>query len=153
MPKKRYSENPPKKLNLASSQILHILYPRMSTTTGRGRLFFEAAGDPTCPSELAPKRQNPHIESSLTKNLGLASSQFLDILYPWIRSIKGHYCLFRPGRRGSCGTLVIYTRNRQANEQFDLKTKSRTCVIAVLTYIRGNGHINSLVSPLGPGRP
>ena len=31
--------------------------------------------------------------------------------------------------------------------------KSRTCVIAVLTYIRGNGHINSLVSPLGPGRP
>ena len=153
MPKKGYSENPPKKLKLASSQILHILYPRMSTTTGRGRLFFQAVGDPTCHPESAPKRQNPHIESSLTKNLGLASSQFLDILYPWIGSIKGHYRLFWPGRRGSCGTLVIYTRNQQANVQFDLKTKSRTCVIAVLTYIRGSGHINSLVSLLGPGRP
>ena len=114
MPKKRYSENPPKKLNLASSQILHILYPRMSTTTGRGRLFFQAAGDPTCPSELAPKRQNPHIESSLTKNLGLASSQFF-ILYPWIRSIKGHYRLFRPGRRGSCGTFIQEINRRMNN--------------------------------------
>ena len=37
--------------------------------------------------------------------------------------------------------------------QFCLKRKSRNCVIAVLTYIRGNGHINSLVSPLCPGRP
>ena len=125
----------------------------MSTATGRGRLFFQAVGDPTGPSQLAPKTQNPDIESSLTKNLGLASSQFLDILYPWIGSIKGHYRLVRPGRRGSYGTLVIYTRNRQANVQFDLKTKSRTCVIAVLTYIRGNGHINSLASPLVPGRP
>ena len=122
----------------------------MSTATGRGRLFFQAVGDPTGPSQLAPKTQNPHIESSLTKNLGLASSQFLDILYPWIGSIKGHYRLVRPGRRGSCGTLVIYKRNQQANVQFGLKTKSRTCVIAVSTYIRGNGHINSLVSPLGP---
>ena len=124
----------------------------MSTATGRGRLFFQAIGDPTSPSELAPKTQNPRIESSLTKNLGLASSQFLDILYPWMGSIKGHYRLVRPGRRGSCGTLVIYKRNQQANVQFGLKTKSRTCVIAVLTYIRGIGHINSLVSPLGPGR-
>ena len=95
----------------------------MSTTPGRGRLFFQAAGDPTCPSELSPKRQNPHIESSLTKRL--ASSQFLIILYPWIGSIKGHYRLVRPGRRGSYGTLVIYTRNQQVNVQFDLKTKSR----------------------------
>ena len=136
-----------------SSQILHILYPGMSTATGRGRLFFQAVGDPTSSSELAPKSQNPHIESSLTKNLGLASSQFLDILYPWIGSIKGHYRLVRPGRRGSCGTLVLHKRNQQANVQFGFKTKSRTCVIAVLTYIRGNGHINSLVSPLGPARP
>ena len=136
-----------------SSQILHILYPGMSTTTGRGRLFFQAVGDPTGPSQLAPKTQNPHIVSSLTKNLGLASSQFLDILHHWVGSIKGHYHLVRPGRRGSCETLVIYKRNHEANVQFGLKTKSRTCVIAVLTYIRGIGHINSLVSPLGPGRP
>ena len=80
----------------------------MSTATGRGRLFFQAVGDPTGPSQLAPKTQNPHIESSLTKNLGLASLQFLDILYPWIGSIKGHYRLVRPGRRGTCGTLVIF---------------------------------------------
>ena len=102
---------------------------------------------------IPPKSQNPHIESSLTKNLGLASSQFLDILYPWIGSIKGHYRLVPPGRRGSCGTLVLNKRNQQANVQFGFKTKSRTCVIAVLTYIRGNGHINSLVSPLGTARP
>ena len=125
----------------------------MSTTTGHGRLLFQAVGDPTGPSHLAPKTRNPHIESTLKKNLGLPSSQFLDILYPWIGSIKGHYRLVRPGRRGSNGTLVIYYRNQQANVQFDLKTKSRTCIIAVLTYISGNGHINSLVSPLGPGRP
>ena len=105
----------------------------MSTATRRGRLFFH--------------------KSSLTKHLGLASSQFLDILYPWIGSIKGHYRLVQPGRRGSCGTLIIYKRYQQANVQFDLKTKSRTCIIAVLTYIGGNGHINSLVSPLGPGMP
>ena len=107
----------------------------MSTTTGRGRLFFQAVGDPTGPSQFAQKTKNPHIESSLTKNLGIASSQFLDILYPWIGSIKGHYRLVRPGCRGSCGTLVIYKRNQQANVQFCLKTKSRTCVIADLTYI------------------
>ena len=81
-------------------QILHILYPGMSTATGRGRLFFQAVGDPTGPSELAPKTLNSYIESSLTKNLGIASSQFLDILYPWIGSIRGHYRLVRPGRRG-----------------------------------------------------
>ena len=125
----------------------------MSTATGRGRLILQAVGDPTGPSELTPETQNPYIESSPVKNLGLASSQFLDILYPWIGSIKGHYRLVRPGRRGSCGILVIYKRNQQANVQFGLKTKSRTCVIAVLTYIRGIGHINSLVSPLGPSRP
>ena len=142
-----------KLIRLASSQILHILYPEMSTATGHSRLFFQAVGDPTGLSQLAPKTQNPHIESSLTKNLGLASSQFLNSFYPWVGSIKGHYRLVRPGRRGSCGTLVIYKRNQQANVQFGLKTKSWTCVIAVLTYIRGNGHINSLVSPLGPGRP
>ena len=34
---------------------MHILYPGMSTATGRGRLFFQAVGDPTCPPELAPK--------------------------------------------------------------------------------------------------
>ena len=107
----------------------------MSTATDRGRLFFQAIRDPTGPSELAPKTQNPRIESSLTKNLGHASSQILDILYPWIGSIKGHYRLVRPGRRGSCGTLVIYKRNLQANVQFGLKTKSRTCVIADFTYI------------------
>ena len=84
----------------------------MSTATGRGRLFFQAVGDPTGPSELDPKTQNPDIESSLTKNLGLASSQFLDILYPWIGSIEGHYRLVRPGRRGPGGTLVIYMRNQ-----------------------------------------
>ena len=66
----------------------------MSTATGRGRLFFQAIGDPTGPSELAPKTQNPRIESSLTKNLGLASSQFLDILYPWIGSIKATIAWF-----------------------------------------------------------
>ena len=124
----------------------------MSTATDRGRLFFQVVGDPTGPSELAPKTRNPYIESSPTKNLGLASSQLLDILYPWIGSIKGHYRLVRPGRRGSCGTLVIYNRNQQANVQFGLKTKSRTCVIAVLTGLRGIGHINSLVSSLDPSR-
>ena len=98
----------------------------MSTATGRGGLFFQAVGHPKGPSQLAPKTQNPHIESSLTKNLGLASLQFLDILYPWIGSFKGHYRLVPPGRRGSCGTLVIYKRNQQANVQFGLKTKSRT---------------------------
>ena len=97
-----------------SSQILHILYHGMSSATGRGRLFFQAVGDPTGRSELAPKTLNPHIESSFTKNLGLASSQFLDILYPRIGSIKGHYRLVRQGRRGSCGTLAIHKGNQQA---------------------------------------
>ena len=76
--------------------------------------FFQAVGDPTGPSELDLQTLNTHVESSLTKNLGLASSQFLDILYPWIGSIKGHYRLVRQGRRGSCGTLVIHKRNQQA---------------------------------------
>ena len=107
----------------------------MSTATGRGRLFFQAEGDPTGPSELAPKTQSLQIESILTKYPGLVSSQFLDILYPWIGSIKGHYRLVRPGRRGSCGTLVIYERNQQANVQFGLKTKCRTSVIANFAYI------------------
>ena len=66
----------------------------MSTATGRGRLFFQAVGDPTGPSQLAPKTQNPNIESSLTKNLGIASSQFLDILYPDISTTPGRGRLF-----------------------------------------------------------
>ena len=153
MPKKRFSENPPKITKTCVIADFAYIVPWNEYYYRPWPFIFQAVGDPTCPPELAPKRQNPHIESSLTKNLGLASSQFLDILYPWIGSIKGHYRLVRPGRRGSCGTLFIYKRNQQANVQFGLKTKSRTCVIAVLTYIRGNGHINSLVSPLGPGRP
>ena len=54
----------------------------MSTATGRGRLFFQAVGDPTGPSQLAPKTQNPHIESSLTENLGLASSKVFGYIVP-----------------------------------------------------------------------
>ena len=44
-----------------------MLYPGMSTATGRGRLFFQAVGHPIGPSELAPQMKNPNIESSLTK--------------------------------------------------------------------------------------
>ena len=153
MLKKRFSENSPKITKTCIIADFAYIVPWNEYCDRPWPLIFQAVGDPTVPSQLAPKTQNPHIESSLTKNLGLASSQFSDILYPWIGSIKGHYRLVRPGRRGSCGTLVIYMRNQQANVQFGLKTKSRTCVIAVLTYIRGIGHINSLVSPLGPGRP
>ena len=153
MPKKRFSENPPKITKTCVIADFAYIVPWNEYYYRPWPLIFPGSRGPPCLSELAPKSKNPHVESSLTKNLGLASSQFLDILYPWIGSIKGHYRLVRPGRRGSYWTLVIYKRNQQANEQFDLKTKSRNCVIAVLTYIRGNGHINSLVSPLGPGRP
>ena len=153
MPKKRYSESPPKITKTCVIADFAYVVPWNEYYDRPWPLIFPGRRGPHKSLSICPKTQNPHIESSLTKNLGLASSQFLDILYPCIGSIKGHYRLVRPGRRGSCGTLAIYKRNQQANVQFGLKTKSRTCVIAVSTYIRGNGHINSLVSPLGPGRP
>ena len=154
MPKKRFSENPPKITKTCVIADFAYIVPWNEFCDRPWSLIFPGRRGPHRSISINPKNaKNLHIESSLTINLGLASAQFLDILYPWIGSIKGHYRLVRPGRKGSCGTLVIYKRNQQANVQFGLKTKSRTCVIAVLTYIRGNGHINSLVSPLGPGRP
>ena len=153
MPKKRFSENPPKITKPCVIADFAYVVPWNEYFNRPWPLNFPGRWGPHRSLSICPKTQNPHIESSLTKNLGLASSQFLDILYPWIGSIKGYYRLVRPGRRGSSGTHVIYKRNQQANVQFCLKTKSRTCVIAVLTYIRGSGHINSLVSPLCPDRP
>ena len=154
MPKKRFSENPPKITKTCVIADFAYIVPWNEYCESPWPLIFPGRKGPHRSLSICPKKRKILIlKTSLTKNLGLASSQFLDILYPWIGSIKGHYRLVRPGRRGSCGTLVIYNRNQQPNVQFSFKTKSRTCVIAVLTYIRGNGHINSLVSPLGPGRP
>ena len=154
MPKKRFSENPPKITKPCVIADFAYIVPWNEYCNRPWPLIFPGRRGPHRSISISPKNAKILILNRASqKNLGLASSQFLDILYPWIGSIKDHYRLVRPCRRGSCGTLVINKRNQQANVQFGLKTKSRTCVIAVLTYIRGNGHINSLVSPLGPGRP
>ena len=121
MPKKRFSENTPKITKTWVIADFAYIVPWNEYCDRPWPLIFPGRRGPHRSLWISPKTQNPYIESSPTKNLGLASSQFLDILYPWIGSIKGHYRLVRPGRRGSCGTLVIYKRNQQANVQFGLK--------------------------------
>ena len=152
-PKKRFSENPPKITKTCVIADFAYIVPRNEYCNRPWPLIFSGRGGLYRSLWISPQIAKSSYWIEPHKKLGLASSQFLDILYPWIGSIKGHYRLVRPGRRGSCGTLVLHKRNQQANVQFGFKTKSRTCVIAVLTYIRGNGHINSLVSPLVPARP
>ena len=100
MPKKRYSESPPKITKTCVIADFAYIVPWNEYYDRPWPLIFPGRRGPHKSLSICPKTQNPHIESSLTKNLGLASSQFLDILYPCIGSIKGHYRLVRPGRRG-----------------------------------------------------
>ena len=120
----------------------------MSTATGRGRLFFQAVGDPTTPSQFAPKRKILILNRASQKSRTCVIGSFWIYCTPGWGLSKATIAWFGQAVGGSCGTLVIYKRNQQANVQFGLETKSRTCVIAILTYIRGNGHIKQFGVPI-----